>query len=491
VSKLRHIRIIEIYVMAVAERRLVFYDTETTGTNIEFDQIIQFAAVLTDENFKELDRINVKSRRLPWIIPSPVAMIVTGTSPSQIDNPDLPQFPEMMTLLHRKLKSWSPARFIGYNSFYFDEPILQRALWQTLFPPYLTVTHGNARADVLPLVRATSRITPHALSVPTIASGRPVFRLDRLAPLNGYAHTNAHDALGDVLAVIHICKRIATRSSALWATFLDCSDRRFITGLVNSEEPIFFAEPTGSGHPGWWGLVIGFDNRQKSTKLVARLSADWRKFLSEAPSLQEELITRPPFQFRRVKENMFPIAFSQHDAKELIGITPSKNVSEQAGFLAAPSRKAHLVKLASNVRTEWPEPRALEQRIFEGFPSKTDEAVMRDFAALPWKERVPLIAKFEDPRLQQIAQRLVFLMAPDSLPEANKSRLTQSIRERLLASHSDNPPWRTIDLARLELDELRNSSANERAVSEMEEWLVSLQNSLSTGDLAGSSGVRL
>lgn len=477
--------------MSGDKRNFVFYDTETTGTNVEFDQIIQFAAILTDANFKELDRINVRCRRLPWVIPSPGAMIVTGTSPHQIDNPDLPQFPDMMESVQEKLQSWSPAHFIGYNSFQFDEPLLQRALWQTLNPPYLTVTHGNARADVLPLARATSRLTPHALTVPNVASGRPVFRLDRLAPLNGYAHTDAHDALGDVLAVIHICKRIASRSSALWTTFLNCSDREFASRLVNTEEPIFFAEPSKNGRPGWWGFPIGSDNKQKSTKLVARLEAGWQDFFSKSISSQEALITTPAFPIRRAKENMLPIAVSRSDAGELFGIVPSKKVSEEAAFLASPSRRASLVKLATKMRAEWPEPKALEQKIFDGFPSNHDEIVMRDFAVTPWSQRACLIRKFDDPRFQQIAQRLIFLMAPESLSKEDRSRVEQGIRDRLLDTHSDKALWRTINLARLELEELRKSSSNEQAVSEIEDWLVTLQNSLSTANLAGSSGGRM
>ena len=33
--------------------RFVFYDTETTGLQTAFDQILQFAAICTDENFEE------------------------------------------------------------------------------------------------------------------------------------------------------------------------------------------------------------------------------------------------------------------------------------------------------------------------------------------------------------------------------------------------------------------------------------------------------
>lgn len=463
--------------MSGDKRNFVFYDTETTGTNVEFDQIIQFAAVLTDESFEELDRIDFRCRRLPWVIPSPGAMIVTGTSPSQIDNPDLLQFPDMMASVQEILRSWSPALFIGYNSFQFDEPLLQRALWQTLNPPYLTVTHGNARADVLPLVRATSRITPHALAVPNIASGHPIFRLDRLAPLNGYAHTDAHDALGDVLAVVHICKKIASRSLALWSAFLDCSNREFVSRLTNTEEPIFFAEPSKNGRPGWWGFPIGSDSKQKSTKLVARLEADWRGFFSETASSQEALIATPKFQIRRTKENMFPVAVSQSDAKELFGIVPSTRVSEEAAFLTSPSRRNTLVKLAAKTRARWPKPRALEQRIFEGFPSKHDEMVMRDFSEIPWSQRASLIRKFDDPRFQQIAQRLVFLMAPDTLSESDRSRVEQGIRDRVLDPHSDKTLWRTIAIARSEIGEMRNSPSCKNSVQEIQDWLLRLQNS--------------
>ena len=48
--------------------RFVFYDTETTGTNTSFDQTLQFAAIYTDEHFNELDRLEIRSRLLPYIV---------------------------------------------------------------------------------------------------------------------------------------------------------------------------------------------------------------------------------------------------------------------------------------------------------------------------------------------------------------------------------------------------------------------------------------
>ena len=40
----------------------VFYDTETTGTNTAFDQILQFGAVKTNHELSELDRFEIRCR---------------------------------------------------------------------------------------------------------------------------------------------------------------------------------------------------------------------------------------------------------------------------------------------------------------------------------------------------------------------------------------------------------------------------------------------
>jgi exodeoxyribonuclease-1 len=48
---------------------LVFYDTETTGMNATFDQILHFAGVLTDDEFNELNRFEIRGRLLPNLVP--------------------------------------------------------------------------------------------------------------------------------------------------------------------------------------------------------------------------------------------------------------------------------------------------------------------------------------------------------------------------------------------------------------------------------------
>ena len=134
----------------------VFYDTETTGTQTAFDQILQFAAIKTDDNFNELDRFNIRCSLLPHIIPSPGALRVTGVTPAMLTDPALPSHYEAMRHIHAKLLKWSPATFVGFNSLNFDETLLRQAFFQTLHPAYLTNTGGNGRSDAMRIAHAVS-----------------------------------------------------------------------------------------------------------------------------------------------------------------------------------------------------------------------------------------------------------------------------------------------------------------------------------------------
>ena len=105
--------------------QFIFYDTETTGTDTTFDQILQFAAILTDADLTELDRFETRCRLLPHVIPAPGALLATRVTPAMLTNPNLPSHYQAMRQIADKLNEWSPAIFIGYNTLAFDEPLLR------------------------------------------------------------------------------------------------------------------------------------------------------------------------------------------------------------------------------------------------------------------------------------------------------------------------------------------------------------------------------
>jgi exodeoxyribonuclease-1 len=96
--------------------KYVFYDTETTGTDTTFDQILQFAGILTDADLNELDRFETRCRLLPHVIPAPGALLATRVTPVMLTDPSLPSHYEMMLQIAQKLREWSPAIFTGYNT---------------------------------------------------------------------------------------------------------------------------------------------------------------------------------------------------------------------------------------------------------------------------------------------------------------------------------------------------------------------------------------
>jgi exodeoxyribonuclease-1 len=194
----------------------VFYDTETTGTDAAFDQILQFAAIHTDPEFNELERFEIRCRLLPHVVPSPSAMRVTKVTPESLFDLSLCSHYEMTCRVRSKLLSWSPALFIGYNSIEFDEHLLRQAFYKNLHHPYLTNSNGNSRSDAMRMVQAASLFAPDAIAFPADEYGQRIYKLDRVAPLNGFAHDHAHDALADVEATIFLCRLIMERAPDLW-----------------------------------------------------------------------------------------------------------------------------------------------------------------------------------------------------------------------------------------------------------------------------------
>jgi exodeoxyribonuclease I len=224
----------------------VFYDTETTGTDTAFDQILQFAAIQTDDNMRELDRFEIRCRLLPHVVPAAGALIATGVSPRVLTDSALPTHYEAARQIASKLADWSPSLFLGYNSISFDEKLLRQTFYQTLQPIYVTNTGGNTRGDILNLVNASMVVAPAALTIPIGTSGKPSRKLDAQAPANGYAHANAHDALADVEATIFLAKVIRAATPAFREEFLHLSRKRSVTTRLNERGFFFQTEVYGT-----------------------------------------------------------------------------------------------------------------------------------------------------------------------------------------------------------------------------------------------------
>ena len=125
----------------------VIYDFETSGRSPRFDQILQAGIIIYDSKLEEVEKVNLRSRINPDIIPSINALKVNRLTISDLLCQKDSSY-EMTTKLQKIFSKHSPAIFCGYNSISFDEEFLRQGLWETFFYPYLTTSNNNLRGDI-------------------------------------------------------------------------------------------------------------------------------------------------------------------------------------------------------------------------------------------------------------------------------------------------------------------------------------------------------
>ena len=287
----------------------IFYDLETTGLSPAFDQPLQFAAIRTDKNLVEKDRVNIRCQLAPHILPSPQALVVTKVTPDQLTDPSLPSLLEFAQQVDELTARWAPAIWTGFNTMKFDEEVLRQTFYQNLSPNvYATQFNGNTRFDILPAVYATYVRDPGCLAWSTDDTDRRSFKLDRLAPANGFIAHNAHDALGDVEATIHIARLIATRSPVLWTELLDNAHKARVQAKLESFRPYELVTRFGGGEPqSYVGCFCGYSQGNNAQAAFFDLDAlDPAELLNASDDALFAAVDATPKIIRSVSTNKAP-----------------------------------------------------------------------------------------------------------------------------------------------------------------------------------------
>lgn len=436
---------------------LVFYDTETTGTDPFFDQILQFAAIKTDEQFKEVDRFEVRCQLLPHVVPHPMAMLVTGITAEMLTDASLPTHYEMMCAVRQKLEEWSPAVFIGYNSLRFDEAMLRSAFYQNLLPIYLTNTNGNGRTDALQLMQASTIFSPGALTIPLNEKGRPVFKLDQLAPANGFSHENAHDALADVEATIFMTKKVASAAPELWKRLRNAAEKRIVTEFIENTDAFLLTE--FFYNKGYSRIVapIGQHPVNSNTIFAVTLDDGFEALTTAQGSALEDLLVKTPRPIRRLKTNASPLITSLEamEKYKAVDLPSLQHIEQRASFLkSAPEIKSRIIDAMLAIEGEYEEDEEaeVEERIYEDFYSAADDRRIHAFHQADWDQRAKIANKFEDDRLKELGNRLIYFHVPETLDARDRKAFEQCIAGRY-ATDDINPSWLPPEAALVALDE--------------------------------------
>ncbi len=227
----------------------LFYDLETTGLNKAFDQVLQFAAIRTDMNLKEIERHSIMIQLRPDVIYSPKAMITNRISIAE-SMKGVCEY-EGTKQIHGLLNEFGTIS-IGYNTLGFDDEFLRFSFHRNLLPPYThQYENGCYRMDLLPVTAMYWLYKKDVLTWPEL-NEKPTIKLEHLSAANKLAEGRAHDALVDVEATCELARRFS-KEKKMWDYLAESFVKKIDAGRI-AKLPVSFQTVAG---PHCKGLMIG------------------------------------------------------------------------------------------------------------------------------------------------------------------------------------------------------------------------------------------
>lgn len=203
-------------------KTFLFYDLETSGLNKSFNQIFQFAAILTDEKFNTLEEFNVRVKLRPDVIPEPMALVTTRIPFNELYE-GISEY-EAAKKIHKILNEPGTIS-LGYNTLGYDDEFLRFVFFRNLLNPYSHQYANNCgRADILSVATVYRLFRENIIQWP-LRENKPSLKLDLINDINNLVKGQAHDALVDVKITIELAKKFYT-DTELWNYLLKKFDKK-------------------------------------------------------------------------------------------------------------------------------------------------------------------------------------------------------------------------------------------------------------------------
>lgn len=445
--------------------KILNYDIESTGLEKPFEAPLQFAAKVYDASAKELSTVNLRGRPPRHILPSPSALAVTGQRISSVIRQETSAY-ALALQIHDFFGQTAPAVVTGYNIIGYDEEILRHTFYSNLLQPYVTQFGGNERLDVLLAMKGAAICDPNAYDLPVNKKGKRSFKLEHIAPAFGFTDHDAHDALGDVDATMHVANTIRTRSPDLWRATHTLRSGNAVDELLSSGQPI-----------------VKLDWNHRSDKAAIRVLMPiccdaeisrkwWCVNLASDPNrvigIQPEQLVRA---FKSsggvtpivgVSSNKMPLVFSMEDPAIADLMVEFDNTFLER--LRKDRSLAPNIQAASRIiRDGYEKKEHVQDQLYSGgfFPSTDDLTLVDAFHRSEPAQKSEIISAFQDPRARELGYLLMGSEWPEAMSQGDREAYLDELQYRMTAM---DVPWMSIPKALLEIESMRPAVGQTAAI---------------------------
>ena len=471
---------------------LAIWDIESSSAITDWASIIEIGGLLVDENFKEIDRFNLRCRLPEGEIPQAMALIVNKTTISQLTKTNLSHY-QLINQVYKIFTDWGkkgPTIFLGWSNVGFDDELLRKEFFKGIRDPYVTNKSPNKRHDGINIARGAYAIDPKILETEINEKNNPVFKLESLSRMNGFDSSDAHSAFFDATLTMKILKLIKEKQPATWNMFLRTASRTDTEAIFQKENIITLNEyfygksrlylcaplhPKHCIHPIYkWGQAVDL---RVDVEPILQMSIN---------ELKIEMKKTPKF-LRTIRSNKAPIIIdAEHGMKVEPYNTMDPSLIKQRAQLVRNNEKfsQNVLTALREIAEEKEQSKSqediyAEESIYTKFTSNKDTSRFGAWHAASWKDKLSLLDKFEDKRLVGFGKKIIFQEAPEVLPPDIFKTIQRGIAKRILSEKREK--WWTVSTCFTEIDTLRDKYSDQndeeklKFLDELNEYIMSVQ----------------
>ena len=422
----------------------IFYDTETSGVKeLDFIQVLQFAAIKTNEDFSKVDSFNELCRPLPWTLVSPKALLINKKS--EVFQTSKTHY-ELIKQIYNIWTEWTkhnPAIFVSYNGIRFDEEVMRRQFYWNLFDPYFTNTNGNNRLDLYLKMQVIAHFYYQSFPIP-VMDNQISLKLEDIVSNLSVDTNNAHDALADCEFLIHLIQFIAKKLPNFYREAIHSSSKEGYLNELNSKLVHFncYFVPRNKvtkTYP-FFPLINQYGHNKYIP--IFDLSNDPEDFLDLNYSELEELINKKkhsPFKRLATNKTQPTISLKTLIDDDIYIEDQSLYIDRAEKIKANESFVNKVIDIYDNFEYIRSDKSNIEEQIYtEGFPSAIEKDKFTQFHnAISYEERKKILSTFEDIRYKEFAQRIC---AQEHTQDIDKDILI-SLRKLTNSRFNEEGPW--------------------------------------------------